>query len=41
MKDNGEAANSIYVWNAAIETVIEIATADYHITAEEIRKLKK
>lgn len=29
------------VWNEAIEYIIPIATADYHITAEELRKHKK
>lgn len=29
------------IWNEAIEYIIPIATADYHITAEELRRYKK
>jgi hypothetical protein len=38
------AGNSVFakeIWNAAIEAVIPIATADYHVTAAELRRLKK
>lgn len=28
-------------WNAAIEYIIPFATANYHITAEELRRHKK
>jgi hypothetical protein len=28
-------------YNEGIEAVIPVATADYHVTAQEIRKLKK
>lgn len=28
-------------YNDGIEAVVPVATADYHVTAEEIRRLKK